>query len=102
MRGGSVNYGGMDDGYVPDYHTGRRISATQYQQQQYEQVHNCFVHSIFLSFGFWYFGHFSCMIFFPLLFRLAHLALQNVKKDYVIFSYFCNLVAKSDQKPKMG
>ena len=38
MRGGSVNYGGMDDGYVPDYHTGRRISATQYQQQQYEQV----------------------------------------------------------------
>ena len=40
MRGGSVNYGGMDDGYVPDYHTGRRISATQYQQQQYEQVHN--------------------------------------------------------------
>jgi hypothetical protein len=27
----------MDDGYVPDYHTGRRISATQYQQQQYEQ-----------------------------------------------------------------
>ena len=65
MRGGSVNYGGMDDGYVPDYHTGRRISATQYQQQQYEQVHNCFVHSIFLSFGFWYFGHFSCVIFFP-------------------------------------
>ena len=40
MRGGSVNYGGMDDGYVPDYHTGRRISATQYQQQQYEQVHD--------------------------------------------------------------
>ena len=40
VRGGSVNYGGMDDGYVPDYHTGRRISATQYQQQQYEQVHN--------------------------------------------------------------
>jgi len=37
VRGGSVNYGGMDDGYVPDYHTGRRISATQYQQQQYEQ-----------------------------------------------------------------
>jgi hypothetical protein len=38
VRGGSVNYGGMDDGYVPDYHTGRRISAAQYQQQQYEQV----------------------------------------------------------------
>ena len=25
----------------------------------------CFVHPIFLSFGFWYFGHFSCVIFFP-------------------------------------
>ena len=37
VRGGSVNYG-MDDGYVPDYHTGRRFSS-QYQQQQYEQVH---------------------------------------------------------------
>ena len=37
----------------------------------------CFVHPIFSSFGFWYFGHFSCMIFFPVFFRLAHLALQN-------------------------
>ena len=46
----------------------------------------CFVHPIFSSFGFWYFGHFSCMIFFPVFFRLAHLALQNVNKDYVIFS----------------
>ena len=25
----------------------------------------CFVQPIFWSFGFWYFGHFSCMIFFP-------------------------------------
>ena len=33
-------------------------------------------------------------------FRLAHLALQNVNKDYVIFWYFPNFVAKSDQKPK--
>ena len=33
-------------------------------------------------------------------FRLAHLALQNVNKDYVIFLYFCNLIAKSDQKPR--
>ena len=24
-----------------------------------------FVHLIFSSFGFWYFGHFSCVIFFP-------------------------------------
>ena len=27
---------------------------------------DCFVHPIFSSFGFWYyFGHFSCVIFFP-------------------------------------
>ena len=45
----------------------------------------CFVHPKFLSFGFWYFGYFSCMIFFPLFFHLAHLVLQNVNKDYVIF-----------------
>ena len=60
----------------------------------------CFVHPIFSYFGFWYFGHFSCVIFFPVFFRLAHLALQNVNKDYVIFSNSRNFVAKSDQKPK--
>ena len=65
-------------------------------------LHDCFVHPIFSSFGFWYFGHFSCVIFFLVFFRLAHLALQNVNKDYVVFSYFRNFVAKSDQKPKMG
>ena len=32
---------------------------------------NCFVHPIFSSFGFWYFGHFSCVIFFPVFFCLA-------------------------------
>ena len=48
----------------------------------------------------WYFGPFSCVIFFPFFFCLAHLALQNVNKDYIIFSYFCNFVAKSDQKLK--
>ena len=63
-------------------------------------VDNCFIHPIFLSFGFWYFGHFSCMIIFLFFSRLAHLALQNVNKDYVIFSYFRNFIAKSDQKPK--
>ena len=50
-------------------------------------------------FVFWYFGHFSCMIFFPVFSVLP--ILQNVKKKiYVIFSYFRNFVAKSDQKPK--
>jgi len=46
----------------------------------------CFVHPIFSPFGFGYFGHFSCMIFFRFFFRLAHLALQNVNKDNIIFT----------------
>ena len=62
-------------------------------------IYICFVLPIFLSFVFWYFGHFSCPIFFPF-FCLAHLALQNVNKDYIIFLYFRNFIAKSDQKPK--
>ena len=56
-----------------------------------------------------YFGNFVFGFFVTLVawfsfrfFCLAHLALQNVNKDYVIFSYFCNFVAKSDQKRKMG
>jgi hypothetical protein len=59
-----------------------------------------FVYHIFLSIGFWYFGHFSCVIFVLVFFSLAHLALQNVKKDYIIFLYFRNFIAKSEQKPK--
>ena len=42
------------------------------------------------------------MIFFQFFSHLAHLALQNLNKDYVIFSYFRKFVAKSDQKRKMG
>ena len=61
----------------------------------------CFVHPIFCL-GFWYFGHFSCVIFFPVFFRLVHLALQNKNKDYVIFLYFHNFITKSGQKLKMG
>ena len=41
-----------------------------------------------------------CVIFFPF-FSVAHLAWQNVNKDYVIFSFFHNFIAKSDQKTKM-
>jgi len=67
---------------------------------EYFQQDKCFVHPIFSSFGFWYFGHFSYVIFFPGFFRFAHLALQNVNKDYIIFLYFRNFVTKSDQKPK--
>ena len=59
----------------------------------------CFFHPIFSSFGFWYFGY-ELRDFLSIFFRLAHLALQYVNKDYVIFSYFHNFVAKSDQKPK--
>ena len=29
VRSGSAGY--MDDGYVPDYHTGRKMSASQYE-----------------------------------------------------------------------
>ena len=60
----------------------------------------CFVHPMFSSFGFWYFGHFRCIIFFPVFFHLALQALQNANKHYVIFSYFCNFIAKGDKKPK--
>ena len=44
---------------------------------------------------------FGILVTFPVFFRLAHLALQNANKDYVIVLYFSNFVAKSDQKPKM-
>ena len=57
----------------------------------------CFVHPMLSSFGIWYF---SLRDFLFVFFRLAHLALQNPNKNYVIFSYFRNLVANSDQKPK--
>ena len=60
----------------------------------------CFVHPIFSSFGFWYFGHFSCVIFFPFFFCLGHLALQNVNKDYVIFLYFVTLLTKVTKNEK--
>ena len=40
------------------------------------------------------------MTFLSGFFRLAHLALQNVNKDYVIFLYFRNFIGKSDQNPK--
>ena len=55
-----------------------------------------FRHPIFSSFG-----HYCCVIFSAGFFRLAHLALQNVNKDYVIFSYFRNFVEKIDQKTKV-
>ena len=38
---------------------------TCYSRESLEFVDLCFVHPIFSSFGFWYFGHFSCVIFFP-------------------------------------
>ena len=62
-----------------------------------------FVHPINLSFGFWYFGHFSCVIFFLFFFRLAHLALQNVNKDYATFCIFLTLspkVTKNQRRTK--
>jgi hypothetical protein len=38
------------------------------------------------------------MILF-LVFFVLPIMLQNVNKDYIIFMFFCNFVAKSDQKP---
>ena len=29
------------------------------------KLFQCFVHPIFCFFGFWYFGHYSCVVFFP-------------------------------------
>ena len=59
-----------------------------------------FCSSHILSFGFWYFGLFSCVVFFLVFFCLANLTLPNVNKDYLLFLYFLNFVAKCDQKPK--
>ena len=55
-------------------------------------------------FVFWYLVFWSLVLQFSfrIFFCLAHLALQNVNKDYVIFLYFRNFVAKSDHKPKKG
>ena len=55
---------------------------------------------IFWFFGLFVFRRISCVIFFTLNFHLASLALQNVTKDYVIFSYFRNFVAKTDKERK--
>ena len=38
---------------------------TCYSRENLKFVDLCFVHPIFSYFGFWYFGHFSCVIFFP-------------------------------------
>ena len=40
--------------------------GSQWNQWFFWRRDFCFVHLIFSSFGFWYFGHFSCVIFFPL------------------------------------
>ena len=63
--------------------------------------HLYFVHPIFSSFHFLVFWSLQLRDFLSVFFCLAHLALQNVNKDYVIFLYFRNFFAKSDQKQKM-
>ena len=62
----------------------------------------CFVQPIFLSFCFWYFGHCSCVIFFPFFPSCPSCLASNVDKDYLIFLSFHNFVAKRDQKTKNG
>ena len=64
--------------------------------------------SFFVSFipyfcllGFWYFGHFSCVILFSF-FQSCPSCKAKCNRIYILFSYFRNFVTKSDQKPKMG
>ena len=60
----------------------------------------------FRNFGFLYFGHFSCVIFFKFVsvlnYCLAYLALLSKKKvnkhDYVIFSYFRNFIDQNEKR----
>ena len=52
--------------------------------------HFCFVHPIFSSFGFWYFGHFSCVIFFPFF------SVSPILPCKIFHKFF----TKSDQKLK--
>ena len=52
-------------------------------------------------FVFWFFGILVTLVFFfPFFFPSSPSCLANVSKDYTIFLYFRNFVAKSDQKPK--
>ena len=44
-----------------------------------------FVHPIFLSFGFWYFGHFSCMIFFPIFLSCPSCLAKCKQRLHIIF-----------------
>ena len=54
----------------------------------------CFIHPIFSSFGFWYFGHVSCVIFFPFFPSCPSCLAKCKQRLHNIF------IAKSDQKPK--
>ena len=54
-----------------------------------------FIHPLFSSYGIWYFGHFSCVIF---ILGFPRLALQNANKDYVTFLHFVT----KNKKWKMG
>ena len=49
-------------------------------------------------FGFWYFGHFSCVIFFPFFLSCPSCLAKCIQR----LRNFCNIVVKNHQKPKMG
>ena len=68
-------------------------------REWHENKDKCFVHPIFLSLGFWYFGHFSCVIFFPF-FLSCPSCLAKCKQSLHKIFVFCNFVAQTDQKPK--
>ena len=66
----------------------------------FSSLNNCFYSPNIFMFWFLVFWSLYLLDFLSVFFRLVHLALQNVNKDYVIFSYFHNFIAKSDKKPK--
>ena len=48
----------------------------------------CFLHPIFSCFGFWYFGNFSCVIFFLFFFLSCPSCLAKCKERLRIWTYF--------------
>ena len=62
----------------------------------------CFVHPIFSSIGFWYFGHFSCVIFFPVFFPSCPSCLAKCKQRFGNIFVTSSPKVTKNQKPKMG
>ena len=88
-----------------------RLHTTYYSQShQRGSISSTYLHTVLLMKTNVLLIPYFCLLVFGILVTLVawfsflffHLALQNVNKDYVIFLYFCNFVAKvtKNQKPK--